>query len=78
MSKDAVSVQNKLERMLDLCDVSSIRQQVEAQRKRSQEESNAKDRQTLYILAALIKSLADVPEQVQQITVCYKDVMMKD
>ncbi|KAL1926368.1 hypothetical protein VTP01DRAFT_5889 [Rhizomucor pusillus] len=64
MSKDAVSIQGKLENMQNFCNVSSIRQKIEMQTRQSQEESGAKDQRTLYILAALIKSLADVPEQI--------------
>ncbi|KAI8147229.1 hypothetical protein BJV82DRAFT_598254 [Fennellomyces sp. T-0311] len=64
MSKNAHMVQTKLDRMEAACDVSTVRQKAAEARAGQSEEGHDQKRRYLYALAALIKSLADVPEQI--------------
>ncbi|KAG2224520.1 hypothetical protein INT45_004365 [Circinella minor] len=64
MSKNAHSIQNKLDRMEAACDVSTIRQKAAEARTGQNEEVHDQKRRYVYALASLIKSLADVPEQI--------------
>ncbi|KAI7865354.1 hypothetical protein BDF14DRAFT_1826275 [Spinellus fusiger] len=62
MSRNASQVQEKLKRMQSVCDLESIKKKATT----LSSKQSIKDRQPrpIYVLAALIKSLADVPEQI--------------
>ncbi|KAI9492770.1 hypothetical protein BDB00DRAFT_872991 [Zychaea mexicana] len=64
MSKNAHAVQNKLDRMEAACDVSLIRKKAAEAKADHNEEGHDQKRRYVYALASLIKSLADVPEQI--------------
>ncbi|ORY94231.1 hypothetical protein BCR43DRAFT_359566 [Syncephalastrum racemosum] len=65
MNKNARAVQDKLERMQHACDVGAIRQRAATAVQRGDDATDEKKHQrTLYVLAALVKALADVPEQI--------------
>ncbi|KAI9484319.1 hypothetical protein BDB00DRAFT_155261 [Zychaea mexicana] len=64
MSKNAHAVQNKLDRMEAACDVSTIRKKAAEAKAGQNEEGHDQKRRYVYALASLIKSLADVPEQI--------------
>ncbi|ORZ19366.1 hypothetical protein BCR42DRAFT_449125 [Absidia repens] len=66
MEKKAKVIQQNLQRMQESCDVHSIQREATHIHISEEKEQSSQDqkRQQLYILAALIKSLADVPEQI--------------
>ncbi|SAM07727.1 hypothetical protein [Absidia glauca] len=66
MEKKANLIQQKLERMQGACDVHAIQRQAAQIHQSEEKEHSSQDQkqQQLYILASLIKSLADVPEQI--------------
>lgn len=78
MNKNARAVQDKLERMQHACDVGAIRQRATAAVQHGDDATDEKKHQRrLYVLAALVKSLADVPEQVDHGgATLHKDVMV--
>ncbi|KAI9322730.1 hypothetical protein BX666DRAFT_2109173 [Dichotomocladium elegans] len=64
MNKNAHAVQEKLDSMQAACNVSAIKRQAAKARSDKEEEGQDQQRRHLYALASLIKSLADVPEQI--------------
>ncbi|CAO3591890.1 unnamed protein product [Absidia cylindrospora] len=66
MEKKAKVIQQNLQRMQESCDIHSIQREATHIHISEEKEQSSQDqkRQQLYILAALIKSLADVPEQI--------------
>ncbi|KAI8333819.1 hypothetical protein BC941DRAFT_433067 [Chlamydoabsidia padenii] len=66
MEKKAHMIQQNLERMQSACDVHAIKRQATQLHQSEEKEHDSQDQKQhqLYILATLIKSLADVPEQI--------------
>ncbi|KAI7877218.1 hypothetical protein K492DRAFT_150842 [Lichtheimia hyalospora FSU 10163] len=64
MNKNAHAVLDKLDSMQTACDISTIKKRAATVRSDQDEKGHNQKRQHLFALAALIKSLADVPEQI--------------